>query len=233
MEKVSREMLDLALDSLKRQKTDDGKTGSWYTIADCYASCLPQVCRWDDIPGEHICAKCGKTFGTPEKTERRMFAVIDKDAGDMTAQEWDVKEVLKAYRSCKKAGYDVELDMHCSKCAKAHDLEPAVFRFRAPGENDHVISFPLFRSGIWFGMERPSDKHFYSWQYMMVADFLTRSLKKTTGQKDMWRRWMDHMAGSIYDFGSDPWEFVEGSLEGILGLSFKEPVNDVSDKIGE
>jgi DNA-directed RNA polymerase subunit RPC12/RpoP len=232
MEKISREQLDLALDSLRTQRTDDREIGRLYPMAFCYVGCPPPVCRWERIPGDHICAKCGKIFGASEKIAERYARVRWSNDG-LRVDPRDVEEVLKAYRSCRKAGYDVEMDMHCSKCAKEYDLELAVFKFRAPGENDHVISFPLFRSGIWFGMERPSDKHFYSWQYTVITKFLTGAVKETSDQEHMWHRWVSHMAKTIHLCKSDPWESVEESIEGILGLSFKGSMHDASYEIYE
>jgi hypothetical protein len=232
MEKISREKLDLALDSLRKQKIEDGETGHYYAEAFCYTGPRPPVCRWDRIPGEHICAKCGKTFGDPEKTDWWLRDTADEDKGGTRVREWDVEEVLKAYRSCRKAGYDAELDMHCSECVKKHHLEKAVFKFRAPGENEYIVSFPVFRSESYSVRKKPSGKHFHSWQYALVAKFLIRSMKKTD-QKDMWRRWMDHLAESFFDFGSKPWEFTEESIKGILGLSFEKLTDDASDRIDE
>jgi len=223
MEKVSKEKLDLALDSLKKQRTEDEETLHISRMACCYRPSVPPVCRWDDIPGEHICAKCGKTFGDPEKKEEDMRFRINKDNGDDTVEVWGVKNVLKAYRSCKKSGYDVELDMHCSECVKKYDLELAVFKFRAPGENNYVVSFPLLRSGYCIKEERSSRKRFRPWQYKVVADFLTRSVKKTASRNDMWRGWIGDLVETVYECGFNPWTHVENSVKGILGISLKRP----------
>jgi len=221
MEKISREQLDLALDSLIDQRIEEKGTLR-ISMACCYFPAGPPICRWDDIPGKHICAKCGNTFGDPEKKGEDVRFGTDTDDGDITVEEWDVEEVLKAYRSCRKAGYDVELDVHCSKCVKGYGLELAVFRFRAPGKDHYAVSFPLFRSGFYPREKRPSDKHFHSWQYALVADFLTRSVKKTADRKDTWCRWMDRMAEIIDERGSDPWVPVGESIKGILGISLEE-----------
>jgi hypothetical protein len=223
MEKVSREKLDVALNSLREQRTEDGKTTRIGRMACCYRPSVPPVCRWDRIPGEHICAKCEKTFGDPEKKEGTVRSRINEDRGDDTVEEWDIEEVLKAYRSCGKAGYDVELDMHCSECVKKYNLELAVFRFRAPGENDQVISFPVLRSGLLRRDKRSSGKHFRPWQYTIVADFLTKSVKKTAYRKDVWREWVRDIVETIYECGFNPWVHVGESIKGILGISLEEP----------
>jgi len=225
------EKLDLALDSLRKQKIEDGETGRWYCmIAECYIGPAPPLCPWDRIPGEHICAKCGKAFGDPEKKEGDMRFRINEDDCDMIVEEYDIRDILKVYKTCKRTGYDVELDLYCSECVKKYDLELAAFRFRAPDENDEVVSFPIL---LWFHSEekQSSDKHFYPWQYKVVAEFLTRSVKETTDRKDMWRRWTNRITETTYECESDPWKPLEEIVKGILGLSFCGSTDDTPDEI--
>ncbi|MCL2862565.1 MAG: hypothetical protein FWE54_00460 [Methanimicrococcus sp.] len=236
MEKLSRDKLDIALDSLKKLRKESAYRGHIPDkMACCYGPIFSAQYRINHVPGEYVCPNCGKCFGSG----RIKDAVTDEQKFQISVSKMDFDEIFNAYNKCIKVGFDVVLELQCSECRlkefepfsakrflEEYELVSAVFRFRGSEEEEYTVSYPQMRSED-LGEDKAlsSEKHFYPWQYTLAIAFLTDVIAIENGTKpdEACRKWLDNIANSILYEGK-PWSIVDESIKGILGLSLKRTV---------
>jgi len=238
MKKLTREELDSAIDSLRKLRTEKSFTGSLPDcLAMCYSPAPTEYYIWDHLPLKYTCPKCRKNFGSVIEHE---YTTTD-DPEHLRMISWDFDDIYKAYEKMKDAGYDVELDIYCSKCVEENKIAPLAFRLRVQGAKEYAVSYPVIRSGshLWSSeTEQQPEKHFYSWQYDIVASFLTeltlkekpdrrgimrsppagsKSARKGDSKSDkQCRDWLKYIRDCDVYY-EKPWKMVYEAIEGILG----------------
>ncbi|MCL2862564.1 MAG: hypothetical protein FWE54_00455 [Methanimicrococcus sp.] len=232
MEKLSRGKLDAALDSLKKLRKEEAD-GGHFPIILCYSPGLdfiiPEYYLRDSVPGEYVCPKCGKCFGTGEKKE----TVIGVRGYNFIVSKRDFDEIFEAYNICIKKGFDVEFELHCSNCCLKDALPFAVFKFRKSKEEEYTASYPQMRNEDSGRNEALiSEKHFYLWQYALAIEFLTEvvACENGTNQDEACLKWIVNVISrGLYMNESrmetkTRWFTIEKSIKGILGFSFERQV---------
>lgn len=233
MGRLSKDELDLALRSLKglqKEKPHDGEISP--ILAMCYSTGLPNYYTWEQIPKEFVCPTCGKRFGKRLSKENR-----DLETGRFFeghgkgVDKWDFDTLLEAYESCKNAGCDVELELHCLDCVTVHNLTPATFRFRLPDKDECAVSFPQLefdkensRFNRGESPKRQSGTHFFPWQYLLVASLMNDLASRRNNMRieEKCREWFDGLTKKrLYE--ERQWTDVYSAIDGILGLSLGDP----------
>jgi len=224
MKKLSKEELDLALDKMKDLRGEDayGDGDEMLGIfASCYEVCLPPFFLWDRAAGGHMCIGCGRPFGVNADGLDSAYT----NCTEVCKQ--DFEDIMEAFETCKRAGYDAEIEMRCSECVEERGFDPMAFKFRAPGEEKYTVSYPHMESNIERYRlldELPSDKHFFPWQYSVAASFVTDLYAKggNTTPEEACRAWLHTVSwGKRYD--GLCWNDAYRAIEGILGLSLGGP----------
>jgi len=231
MKKLSEDELNLALDSLKKLRSEKQRQRKTISVlACCYAPACPAYYSWEQLPYEFICPNCGKHFGknVGEKSRHKCRVDGNKTSG-FDVKTWEFESIMGDYEKCKEAGYDIELDVHCLECIKTHSLPPMALRFRAPGKKEYTISYPQLEfydeNSQYMEQEdnpkRLSDKHFFPGQYSIAVSFITDLSVdvEDAAREEVFREWLDReVDGSC---GGKTWTYVFNAFEGILGLSLK------------
>ena len=220
LERMSREELNRALDSLKSVRGERPYQGSLPDrLAMCYDPASPSYYKWEDMPGKHICPNCGKQFGKGKIAEGERRWKDDKlERYDGDICKWDLYNLVDICDEFCQAGYIVEMEMHCSECIERGSV-PIVFKLRTSEDDDCVISYPHVESSEKrFSREDHEElpkKCFFPWQYEVALLFATDTdLGK--GTKRSCREWLNSLRDSDRYY-ERPWNMVHDAIEGILG----------------
>ena len=229
MERMSREELNKALDSLKKVFEEESYQGDFpRRFACCYSPMSPTYYKWDDMPGEHICPKCGKQFGKGKIAEGERRWKDDKfERHDGDICKWDLYNLVDICREFYKAGYIIEMEMHCSECIEQGSV-PILFKLRTSEDDDGVISYPHVepsKNRLSQKNEELPEKCFFPWQYDIALRFATDP-ELGKGTKESCREWLDRLRnGRAHYYEGRPWKMVHDTIEGILGI----PAEDTSE----